>query len=53
MSYISKCKISDSQEVIDGRNKNIIPPPERESLWKAYLSKFKDPIIIVLIVGKA
>lgn len=50
MSYISKCKISDSQEVIDGRNKNIIPPPERESLWKAYLSKFKDPIIIVLIV---
>ena len=27
-----------------------IPPPEKEPLWKQYLQKFKDPIIIVLLV---
>ena len=40
----------NSAEVTSGRGKNIIPPPEREPLWKAYLEKFKDPIIIVLLV---
>ncbi|MBO7198753.1 MAG: calcium-translocating P-type ATPase, PMCA-type [Alistipes sp.] len=34
-----------------GQGKNIIPPPEREPMWKAYLEKFKDPIIIVLLVA--
>ena len=33
-----------------GKGRNIIPPPERESLWSLYLDKFKDPIIIVLLV---
>ena len=41
---------SSSDEVRLGQGKNIIPPPERESLWRAYLDKFKDPIIIVLLV---
>ena len=40
----------NSPEVLSGRGANIIPPPEREPLWKAYLEKFKDPIIIVLLV---
>ena len=40
----------NSAEVTSGRGKNIIPPPEREPLWRAYLEKFKDPIIIVLLV---
>lgn len=30
--------------------KNIIPPPEKEPLWKGYLEKFKDPIIMILLV---
>lgn len=30
--------------------KNIIPPPERQSLWRGYLEKFRDPLIIVLLV---
>ena len=42
---------SDSAEVVSGRGKNIIPPPERESMWRAYLEKFKDPIIIILLVA--
>ena len=41
---------NDSEEVRQGAGKNIIPPPEKEPLWKAYLEKFKDPIIIVLLV---
>ncbi len=40
----------NSEQVIQGRGRNIIPPPEREPLWKAYLEKFKDPIIVVLLV---
>lgn len=30
--------------------KNIIPPPQPEPLWKGFLSKFADPLIIVLLV---
>ena len=28
----------------------MIPQPEREPLWKGYLKKFKDPLIVVLLV---
>lgn len=49
-SYRDLALLSTSKEVVEGRGKNIIPPPERESLWRAYLAKFKDPIIIVLLV---
>ena len=49
-SLISACLSSDSEEVVSGVGKNRIPPPEKESLWKLYFEKFKDPIIIVLLV---
>ena len=48
--YLSSALLVDSDEVKRGKGKNIIPPPEREPLWKAYLEKFQDPIIIVLLV---
>lgn len=48
--YLSSALLTTSSQVEQGRGKNIIPPPERESLWRAYLEKFKDPIIIVLLV---
>ena len=32
------------------KGQNIIPPPEREPLWKGYLAKFQDPIILILLV---
>lgn len=43
-----KCLFDGSDEVIKGKGKNIIPPPEKESLWKGFIEKFKDPLIIVL-----
>ena len=49
-SYLADCLVNDSEKVINGTGKNIIPPPEKEPLWKQYLEKFKDPIIIVLLV---
>lgn len=48
--YRISALVSSSEEVERGRGKNIIPPPERESLWRAYVDKFKDPIIVVLLV---
>ena len=48
--YASECLSNDSDKVREGVGKNIIPPPEKESLWKLYLEKFKDPIIIILLV---
>ena len=47
---IYNCLHEDSKEVRDGVGLNRIPPPEKEPLWKQYLEKFKDPIIIVLLV---
>ena len=49
-SYRKDCLSEDSEIVRNGIGKNIIPPPEKESLWKLYFEKFKDPIIIVLLV---
>ena len=49
-SYLSTCLSNDSEKVRSGVGKNIIPPPEKEPLWKLYLEKFKDPIIIVLLI---
>lgn len=49
-SYLKDCLSNDSEKVISGIGRNIIPPPEKDPLWKLYLEKFKDPIIIVLLV---
>ena len=49
-SYRNDCLVENSESVRSGVGKNIIPPPEKESLWKLYLEKFKDPIIIVLLI---
>lgn len=48
--YKKLCLDAGSPEVIEGKGRNIIPPPEKEPLWKGYLGKFKDPLIIVLLV---
>lgn len=47
---VRECLSNDSDAVRHGVGKNVIPPPEKEPLWKLYLEKFKDPIIIVLLV---
>lgn len=49
-SILSNCLAQGSDEVEQGLGRNIITPPEKESLWRQYFEKFKDPIIIVLLV---
>lgn len=42
------------QQVEESRRKhgaNILTPPPEESLWKLFLDKFKDPLIIVLLAA--
>lgn len=45
-----KYMVHDSQWVVEGRGGNVIPPANRQSLWRIYLEKFSDPIIIVLLI---
>lgn len=49
-AWINTCLSDDSDAVRNGVGKNKITPPEKEPLWKLYLEKFKDPIIVVLLV---
>lgn len=42
------------EQVLESREKygnNIITPTVKESVWKRFLDKFKDPLIIILIVA--
>ncbi len=32
---------------------NILTPPEKEPLWKRFLGKFSDPLIIILLIAGA
>ena len=41
-------------EVLESRKKygvNILTPPEKEPLWKQFLGKFTDPLIIILMIA--
>lgn len=43
-------------EVLESRKKygvNILTPPEKEPLWKQFLEKFTDPLIIILMIAGA
>lgn len=48
--YKKLCLSNSSEEVINGKGGNVIPPAEKEPLWKGFLGKFNDPLIIVLLV---
>ncbi|MDE6170885.1 MAG: HAD-IC family P-type ATPase, partial [Duncaniella sp.] len=42
------------QEVTESRLKygsNLLTPPEKEPLWRQFLDKFRDPLIIILLVA--
>lgn len=39
-----------SSAVREGVGKNVIPAPAKRPLWLRYLDKFKDPLIIILLV---
>ncbi len=41
-------------EVLESRKKNgvnILTPPEKDPLWKRFLEKFGDPLIIILLIA--
>ncbi len=47
--------LTDAQ-VSESRRKNgvnILTPPEKDSLWKRFLEKFGDPLIIILMIAGA
>lgn len=52
-NYLDLALAVDDPAVVNGQGKNKIPEPEKESLLKRYLEKFKDPLIIVLLVALA
>ena len=45
--------LTDAQVLESRRNQgeNILTPPEKEPLWKQFLEKFTDPIIIILLIA--
>ena len=49
-NYNEMCLEDNSKLVIEGKGKNIILPPKKKPLWMGFIEKFKDPIIIVLLV---
>ena len=45
--------LSDA-EVLESRKKygaNVLTPPEKDPLWKQFLEKFEDPLIIILMIA--
>ena len=47
--------LTDAQ-VLESRQKNganVLTPPEKEPLWKQFLEKFGDPLIIILLIAGA
>ena len=55
MSKLKYTGLTDAQ-VRESRKKhgaNILTPPEKDPLWKQYLEKFEDPLIIILLVAGA
>ena len=43
-------------EVLESRARhgiNVLTPPEKESLWRRFLEKFRDPLIIILLIAGA
>ena len=55
MSKLKYTGLTDAQ-VLESRKKhgaNILTPPEKDPLWKQYLEKFEDPLIIILLVAGA
>ena len=43
-----------SGQVLESRRKhgaNVLTPPEKDPLWKQFLEKFRDPLIIILLIA--
>ena len=41
-------------EVVESRRKhgsNVLTPPAKDPLWKQFLEKFSDPLIVILLIA--
>ncbi|MFI3279594.1 MAG: calcium-translocating P-type ATPase, PMCA-type [Rikenellaceae bacterium] len=47
---LSKSQVEQSRAAY---GENILTPPEKESLWSQFAEKFRDPIIMILLVALA
>lgn len=45
---LSEAQVKESRAL---HGSNILTPPEKESLWKRFLEKFKDPLIVILMIA--
>ncbi len=45
---LSDAEVIKSREI---NGANILTPPEKEPLWKRFLDKFSDPLIIILMIA--
>lgn len=50
MNGLSEQEVSESRRA---HGTNLLTPPQRTSLWKLYLDKYRDPIIQILLVAAA
>ena len=48
--YKNLCLDNEARQVKEGEGKNVILPPKEKPLWLGFLEKFKDPLIVVLLV---
>lgn len=49
-SYQKQCLVHDSEYVRSQAGLNMIPETEKTPLWRLFLQKLKDPLIIILLV---
>ena len=47
---LTDTEVNDSREM---HGANILTPPEKDPLWKQFLEKFEDPLIIILMIAGA
>lgn len=54
MSQQHQYKGLTNEEVLESRLKhgsNLLTPPDKDPLWKRFLEKFRDPLIIILMIA--
>ena len=54
MAKLQHYKGLTDQQVLESRRlhgANVLTPPQREPLWRKFLKKFSDPLIVILLVA--
>ena len=45
--------LTDAQVLVsrEKNGRNVLTPPKKDPLWKQYLEKFEDPLILILLIA--